>query len=610
MTDYFEVHERDGAARLAELRLAESVTTPALVTDTDVPRSADAAGDGDGDDAPRPEADVAHPILHDAGGEWARERDDPAGDESRLTVLPHRGLPAGTPEEVEEAFATDYPDTEFPSAAVVSRTSVADHGTDAYVLSGTPGIVGHARKFVETVVDVRETIPADTALYLPGVATPANVATLVYAGVDLVDADRAVIRGTQGRYLTTEGHHFLEDLDELPCACPACRTPRDEFDRRDCAQHNVNALAAALATVRRRIRDGRLRDYIEGQARHEQWLTATFRRLDQEWGYLEARTPLVRTAEITAATEDTLRRVEIQRFAQRVTERYTNRFDHPLVIVPCSARKPYSQSQSHGQYHDVVQWRAHKVSMTSPIGVVPQELELTYPAQHYDSVVTGRWSANEVEFVADVLERYLRRNDYPDVIAHVPEDYRSICERVEDALDTAFTYTVEDHPTTTESLGNLDAALDGELRYGKRERQHNTVRAVADYQFGPGAGDDLFEDLEIRGSQPGLQAHDGDGEQLAVITRNYGTLAFTLAGARHWVESDAPTKRVEIDPFVPHGSVLAPGVVDADDDIRVGDEVVIEGPSAFGVGRAQMSGPEMTRSTRGIASEVRHVEET
>jgi len=633
VTDYFEVFERDGAARRGELRLASPVSTPALVTDAEADAPADADADPDADVGPdadadagpgpdadvnedtavsvaRPEAGVAHPVLVDAGSEWVSDREFPEGDDATLTLLPHRALPGGTPDEVQDAFAGQVPDVDFPSAAVVSPETAADHGTDAYVLSGAQGVVGHAAAFVDAITTVREAIPPDSALYLPGVATPANVATLVYAGVDLVDADRAIVRGFDGHYLTADGHAFLDDLDELPCACPACQRPPEAFDPEDCAEHNVNALAAALKTARRRIHDGRLRDYIEGQARHEQWLTATFRRLDQQWTYLEERTPLVRTAEMTAATEDTLRRVEIQRFAQRVTERYTNRFDHPLVLVPCSARKPYSQSQSHGQYHDVIQWRAHKVSMTSPIGVVPQELELTYPAQHYDSVVTGRWTANEIEFVADVLERYLRRNDYPEVVAHVPEDYRPICERVEDALDTEFTYTVEDHPTTGDSLGNLDAALEGGLRYGKRERQHNTVRAVADYQFGPGAGDDLFDDLHIRGTHPGLQAHDGDGEQLAVITRNYGTLAFTLAGARHWVESDAPTKRVEIDAFVPHGSVLAPGVVDADDDIRVGDEVVIEGPSAFGVGRAQMSGPEMVRSTRGIASEVRHVEET
>ncbi|CDK39743.1 PUA domain containing protein [Halorubrum sp. AJ67] len=65
----------------------------------------------------------------------------------------------------------------------------------------------------------------------------------------------------------------------------------------------------------------------------------------------------------------------------------------------------------------------------------------------------------------------------------------------------------------------------------------------------------------------------------------------------------------EIDAFVPHGSVLAPGVVDADDGIRVGDEVVIEGPKAFAVGRAEMSGPEMAGSTRGVAVQVRHVDD-
>ena len=581
MTDYFEVHDRDGAARLGELRLADPVTTPGLV-------------DG---------------VLEDAGSEWAADREVPEGDESALTVLPHRALPGGTPEEVQAAFAGDYPDVEYPSAAVVSPATAADHGTDAYVLSTAQSIAGHAEAFVDAIVETRSAIPADSALYLPGVATPGNVATLAYAGVDLVDADRAVVKGTQGKYLTADGEHFLEDLTELPCACPACQGPREDFDREDCVAHNRHALRAALATVRERIREGRLRDYLEGQARHEQWHTAVFRRLDRQYGYLEQRTPVIRRAEITAASDDTLRRVEIQRFAERVTDRYRCRFDNPLVLVPCSAHKPYSDSQSHGQFHDAVQFRAHTVSMTSPIGVVPQELELTYPAQHYDSVVTGDWSATEREFVSDVLAAYLRANNYPRMIAHVPAEYRPICERVEDHLGVAFEYTVADHPTTADSLGNLASTLASEDKYRKRERQHNTLRAIADYQFGRGAGDALFADIQVRARYPKLKAHDADGEQLAALVPNYGVLSLTLAGARRWVDSDAPTKRVGIDDFVPHGSVLAPGVVDASEGIRVGDEVVVEGPSAFAVGRAEMSGPEMAESTRGIAANVRHVAE-
>jgi archaeosine synthase len=582
MTEYFEVHERDGAARLGELRLADPVRTPAIADD----------------------------VLEDAGSEWVAERDLPAGGEDVLTVLPHRSLPGGTPSEVQETFATDAPDVAFPSAAVVSPETATDHGTDAYVLSNAQEVAGHAAAFVEAVVRTREAIPGDTALYLPGVATPANVATLAYAGVDLVDTDRAVVKGTQGKYLTTEGERFLEDLSELPCACPACRGPREAFDRADCVAHNENALAAALAVVRERIREGRLRDYLEGQARHDQWLTATLRRFDQQYGYLETRTPVLRRAEMTATTDDALGRIEIQRYAERVTTRYRNRFDNPLVLVPCSARKPYSESQSHSQFHDAIQYRAHMVSMTSPIGVVPQELELTYPAQHYDTAVTGEWSATEIEFVARVLEAYLARNEYPRVVAHVPpEGYREICEQVEDALGLDFEYTVADHPTTTESLSTLASTISGELKYGKRERQHNTVRAIADYQFGPAAGDELFDDLRVESRYPKLRALSEDGDQLAMLVPEYGVLALTIAGARRWLDSDVPVRRVAIDDFVPHGSVLAPGVVDATDDIRPGDEVVVEGSQAIAVGRARMSGPEMVESTRGIASAVRHVQE-
>jgi len=590
MTDYFEIHGRDGAARRGELRLADPVSTPALVDD----------------------------VLADAGSLWAAERELPEGDEAALTVLPHRAFPAGTREAVRESFRVDHPDVDFPAAAVVPSDDPVAVGADAYVLSDAGGFVGHGEAFRDAVVSAKEALPADTALMLSGVATPANVATLAFAGVDLFDASLARVKGAQGKYLATDGERFLADLEELPCACPACQQPRSEFTRRDCEAHNVNALAAELRRVRRRVREGRLRDYLEGQARHEQWLTAAFREFDDQWSYLEERTPVVRDAEITAATSDTLNRVEIQRFADRVTTRYRNRFDNPLVLIPCSAAKPYSESQSHRQFHDAVQWRAHLVSVTSPIGVVPQELETTYPAQHYDAVVTGRWSEDEREFVAAVLRRYLERNDYPRVIAHVPEHgYREICERVAADVDVDFEFTVADHPTTDASLANLEAALSGELKYSKREREHNTVRAIADYQFGAGAGDALFEDVSTTGRYPKLQvrdrtarsAEDDAHEQLATMVPQYGVLSLTLAGARRWVESDVPTKRVEIDGFVPHGSVLAPGVVDADEAIRVGDEVVIEGPEAFAVGRAETYGREMVESTRGVAVSVRHVEE-
>ncbi|MFB6202705.1 MAG: tRNA-ribosyltransferase, partial [Halorhabdus sp.] len=121
MTEYFEVIGRDGAARIGDLRLDASITTPALVDD----------------------------VLSDAGSLWTADRQVSEGDEETLTVLPHRGFPAGTPEEVQTAFDPAVPDIDYPSAAVVSPGTAADHGTDAYVLAGGPGLVGHSEAFVD-----------------------------------------------------------------------------------------------------------------------------------------------------------------------------------------------------------------------------------------------------------------------------------------------------------------------------------------------------------------------------------------------------------------------------------------------------------------------------
>ncbi len=582
MTEYFEIHARDGPARRGELRLADPLRTPALVDD----------------------------VLVDGGSLWPEERALPAGDPASLTALPHRGFPAGTRTEVQDAFAVDVPDVDYPSAAVVTPETAADHPADASVLSTATGAAGHAERVLDAVLTVRRATPPDTALYLPGVATPRNVAALTYAGVDLFDAKLARVRGNQGRYLTTEGEYTLGDdhLNELPAPFPG-EPPLDTFDREDCVKHNVAALESELATVRTRVTNGRLRDYVEGQARHQNWLTALFRLFDDEWGYVEERTPIYRSAPLAAASEDALRRAEIRRFADRVTSRYRPRFDDlPLVLVPCSARKPYSESQSHAQFHKAIGYRGHVVSVTSPIGAVPQELELVYPAQHYDAVVTGRWTAGEREFVSEVLSRYLDCADYPRVVAHVPEDYRSVVEAALDGRDLPVSWTVDDHPTTDDSLAALSGALAGEESYRKRTRQHRTLRALADYQFGARAGEALFaDDLRVQGRYPKLVAYEGD-EQVAALVPQYGSLAFTLAGAdRALARGVAP--RVEIDDFVPRGSVLAPGVVDAADDVRVGDEVVIEGPRALAVGRAAMSGPEMRASTRGVAVDVRHAEE-
>jgi archaeosine synthase len=574
MTRYFEVVDRDGTARLGELRLDEPRTTPALIGD----------------------------VLEDYGSLWSDERDAPdEGDASNVVVLPHRAAPPGTPAEVVEEKQPTPAERDFPSAAVVSAEKPEPSGHDLYVLTGVRG--GNSRGVVDAVKRARETLKPDAALFLPAAATPRNVATLSYLGFDAFDEDHAVVSGKGGTYMTRELEVNVEELGELPCSCPVCRdaTP-DELGRDEIAEHNVNALRAELANVRDRIRNGRLRDYVEGQMRASRWQVEAVRLLDGT-DYVEKRAPVARRTDTTTNSAESLDRAEIRRFARRVVERYRAPRDDVAVLLPCSAGKPYSQSRSHADFRDAIRRRAHEVVVTSPLGVVPRGLENVYPAAHYDTPVTGRWTATEVEFVGGVLADYLNENAYDRVVAHVEEQgYGDVVERAAEGADVDVEWTVPKgaHPTDDDSLEALRDALDGEERATHEDEKRAYLRATADYQFGRGAGD-VIDEAHVEGRLPRLRVVRDDDEHLATLTPGYGTLAVSVEGARAFGAA-----RVEIDDFTPEGSVLAPGVVDADDGIRVGDDVLFEGPSSVGVGRARMHGDEMRRSSRGVAVSVRH----
>jgi archaeosine synthase len=96
------------------------------------------------------------------------------------------------------------------------------------------------------------------------------------------------------------------------------------------------------------------------------------------------------------------------------------------------------------------------------------------------------------------------------------------------------------------------------------------------------------------------------GTQRGMLTEERGLLSLTLEGANRL--GDAEQYWVEIaDDFTLKGSVFAPGIIDADDSIRIGDEVLVrKNDTVCGVGVALMNGKEMTESSHGEAVKIRH----
>jgi archaeosine synthase len=515
----------------------------------------------------------------------------------------------------------------FPKA----QAAIPSLHVDCFVLSFASALLYSPREFVRSIVAVREAIPPDVALWVPAIATAENAALLIYLGVDMVDDVSAVIQGYQGIYQTEEGSIALNELEEFPCTCSVCTScSPDELREMDLkeraallAQHNTLLLEKELRKIRALIRAGDLREYVELKVRSSPFLTAALRILDREEGaYCEKRTPIARNHGMMVNTMESLWRIEVKRFASRVSERYEPPERQILLLLPCSARKPYSLSPSHTKFSEAIEryrGHIHEVVITSPLGVVPRELELVYPAAFYDIPVTGYWDAEERAWVSSCLRAYLERHarKYGRIVAHLAGPYRELCSAVAAELNLEVTYTCAagERETSPEALCRLQdqvaALCDAEQRLSGFEQRASTIRAMADYQFGLGAGSELLrrsegERTKITGKFP---AHElrVNGTVLARLVPDYGLLILSLAGARR-IKNLLAAYTVRIDAFVPKGSILAPGVLDAGDAIRVNDEVVFQGPKAWGVGRAKMSGWEMAASRKGVAVEVREVE--
>ncbi|MCD2198424.1 pseudouridine synthase [Halobacterium sp. KA-4] len=145
----------------------------------------------------------------------------------------------------------------------------------------------------------------------------------------------------------------------------------------------------------------------------------------------------------------------------------------------------------------------------------------------------------------------------------------------------------------------------------------HSLRTVADYQFGAGAGAALFppeERFEVQRSTTGRpqQVARDDGARLVSVGMD-GRFTLGAAGGRRLVDDLAhPAARVVVgddsEPFVREGkNVFAKFVQTVDPDVRAGDEVAVvhERGALLAVGRAELDAGSMLDFDTGMAVMVR-----
>ncbi|KZX11416.1 DUF5591 domain-containing protein [Methanobrevibacter filiformis] len=297
---------------------------------------------------------------------------------------------------------------------------------------------------------------------------------------------------------------------------------------------------------------------------------------------------------VICSSEESLYRPEVVRWRNRME--YMKSPSDVVVVLPCSMKKPYSNSKSHQIFKKATKG-FQELILTSPFGICPREMENTYPIQSYDVAVTGNWSFEEKKIAGELLKKYTKDKT---VIANVSGGYEEVCrEYLDDCI-----YTCEDNKATShDSIYNLRQKLKKYSKVKKRDRTLNELRSIAIYQFGQGGEKFIDDDVIAKGRYH--RKIFSNNEQIALLNRDIGLYSLSLKGGE--ILANLNLKTVKIDFELETNTVFSPGISDADENIIPKDEVVVvKDDAVVGVGKAVLSGEEMKKSSNGIAIRVRH----
>lgn len=297
---------------------------------------------------------------------------------------------------------------------------------------------------------------------------------------------------------------------------------------------------------------------------------------------------------VICSSEESLYRPEAVRWRQRME--LMKPIGDSVVLLPCSMKKPYSNSKSHQAFRKLTR-SFQELIVTSPFGICPRELENTFPIQSYDVSTTGSWSEDEIKTTGQLIEKYCEGKR---VVAHLHGGYLESCEAY---LDD-FTLTCQNgKPTSPDSLYNLRMELKNHTKINRREKVLNELRSIAVYQFGPKAKDFIPDNVKAKGRYH--KKITVDGTQIALLNMDYGLYRLNLAGGE--ILRDLDINIVNIDFDLSTNTVFAPGIEKADHNIIPNDEVVVvRNGEVVGVGKAILTGREMELCSNGVGVKLKH----
>ncbi len=457
---------------------------------------------------------------------------------------------------------------------------------DIIIITDGALLVQRPRKLLETISLIRKRISFSKLIYIQGVADPYLFPVLVYAGISLFDDSTLRLVSLRGiRY----GELGYEKSD------------KNDF------QGNLAFARRIMASLSLAIKDGTLREVVE-KYQISTKAAEILRLIDSEGFSAEEAVFPRRTPYIKANSLESLRRPDLVRYRNYIRTAYRRPDSKNIaLLIPCSARKPYSSSKSHRKIiENLMPFRKyiHEIIVTSPVGLVPRELEETYPARFYDIPVIGDWYEDEKHMIKSLLKGYFQNNKYDAVYTFVGDDL----DFIHDDLPEGYTRIVWDK-RTEESLARLHKIIgDHVKKAGYEEHDFRTNRLenylkIAEYQFGSWISDYISGCKIVKNYNSEMLVKDG--KPFLIYNPILGK--FTINKNSGQIFCREKRFVVEIDDFKPTANIYPVGILNTTEDIRQEDEVVVcHSGEVRAVGVAKMPFQAMKSLRKGIAVKVRN----
>jgi archaeosine synthase len=399
-------------------------------------------------------------------------------------------------------------------------------------------------------------------------------------GVDIFDLGRSRHASSLGVILSENGPREVEE----------------SIDEDSSMKYQIQSWKNSLAATRVAIREGNLRELVEKQSISSPRSVERLRVHDARMSNLDGgESGLARIKgqfhELRCHSFSSRNDPLIQDWRRRVSDNHQppSHQSKVMVLLPCSATKPYRLSASHKRFsRSIISNTIHEVIVTAPLGLVPRELEDIWPAANYDIPVTGDWDIDELKTIREMTHQYISRNNFSRVLNHSGIDIEH--ESIE-IIDTRKGLTAG----SSEALEYLQKMVEKSVNdfslEDPKESKHRLgkLRALSRFQHNT---DDWLDGTGIQGRPPIFTIRK-EGKQLALWNPRLGRFSFTKACLPLLAESNK-FPIVNIAPEIDwRGDLFSSNVIDYQGSIRIGDEVLVyQNNQLIGSARAEAAGWE------------------